>query len=48
MEDGADSQEEAPEDGPQLRDQVELHHFTQVGVITGSMGLELKTEKRAD
>lgn len=42
MEDGADAQEEAPEDGSQLRDQVELHHFTQVGVVAGSMGLELE------
>lgn len=42
MEDGADTQEEASEDGSQLRDQVELHHFTQVGVVAGSMGLELK------
>lgn len=41
VEDGADAQEEAPEDGPQLRDQVKLHHFTQVGVVAGSMGLEL-------
>lgn len=42
LEDGADAQEEAPEDGPQLRDQIELHHFTQVGVVTGSMGPELQ------
>lgn len=45
VEDWADSQEEAPEDGPQLRDQVELHHFTQVGVVAGSMGLELKKRR---
>lgn len=45
MEDGADAQEEAPEDGPQLGDQVELHHLTQVGVVAGSMGLELEKEK---
>lgn len=42
VEDRADSQEEAPEDGPQLRDQVKLHHFTQVVVITGGMGLKLE------
>lgn len=42
MEDGADAQEEAPEDGPQLGDQVKLHHFTQVGVVAGGMGLELE------
>lgn len=46
MEDGADAQEEAPEDGPQLRDQVELHHFTQVGVVAGSMGLELEKKEK--
>lgn len=45
MEDGADAQEEAPEDGPQLWDQVKLHHFTQVGVVAGSMGLELEVRK---
>lgn len=42
VEDGADAQEEAPEDGPQLGDQVKLHHFTQVGVVAGGMGLELE------
>lgn len=42
VEDGADAQEEAPEDGPQLRDQVKLHHLTQVGVIAGSVRLELE------
>lgn len=42
MEDGADAQEEAPEDGPQLRDQVKLHHLTQVGVVAGSVRLELE------
>lgn len=42
MEDGADAQEEAPEDGPQLRDQVELHHLAQVGVVAGGVGLELQ------
>lgn len=44
VEDRADAQEEAPEDGPQLRDKVKLHHFTQVGVVAGGMGFEL--EKR--
>lgn len=44
VEDRADTQEEAPEHGPQLGDQVELHHFTQVVVVAGGMGLEL--EKR--
>ena len=50
VEDGADAQEEAPEDGPQFRDQVELHHFTQLGVVAGSMGLELeiKNEKNVN
>lgn len=42
LEDGADAQEEASEDGPQLRDQVELHHLTQVGVVAGGVGLELE------
>lgn len=42
VEDGADAQEEAPEDGPQLRDQVKLHHLTQVGVVAGSVRLELE------
>lgn len=46
MEDGADAQEETPEDGSQLRDQVKLHHFTQVGVIAGCM--RLKLEKRVE
>lgn len=46
MEDGADAQEKAPEDGPQLRDQVKLHHFTQVGVVAGSVGLELEKKDR--
>lgn len=41
LEDCANTQEEASEDGPQLRDQIKLHHFTQVGVVTGSMGLKL-------
>lgn len=42
VEDGADAQEEAPEDGPQLWDQVKLHHLTQVGVVAGSVRLELE------
>lgn len=41
VEDRADAQEEAPEDGSQLWDQVKLHHFTQVGVVARCMGLEL-------
>lgn len=46
MEDGADAQEETPEDGPQLRDQVKLHHFTQMGVVARGMGLELEEKER--
>ncbi len=46
VEDGADAQEEAPEDSPQLGDQVKLHHFTQVGVVAGSVGLELKKKTK--
>lgn len=42
VEDGANAQEEAPEDGPQLRDQVKLHHLTQVGVVAGRVRLELE------
>lgn len=42
VEDRADAQEEAPEDGPQLRDKVKLHHFTEVGVVAGGMGFELE------
>lgn len=34
MEDAANAQKEASEHSPQLWDQVELHHFTQMGVIT--------------
>ncbi|MEQ2214364.1 hypothetical protein XENOCAPTIV_002923, partial [Xenoophorus captivus] len=45
LEDGSDAQEEAPENGPQLRDQIKLHHFTQLGVVTGSMGLKLQRRK---
>lgn len=45
VEDGTDAQEETPEDGPQFGDQVKLHHFTQLGVVAGSMGLELEKEK---
>lgn len=41
VEDEADAQEEAPEDCSQLGDQVKLHHFTQLGVVAGGMGLEL-------
>lgn len=41
VEDGADSQEEASQHSAQLRDQVELHHLTQVRVVTGGVGLEL-------
>lgn len=48
MEDRADAQEEAPENGPQLGDQVKLHHFTQVGVVAGGMGLELEKEERVE
>lgn len=46
VEDGADAQEEAPEDGPQLRDQVKLHHFAQVGVVAGSVRLKLEQKRR--
>lgn len=46
VEDGADAQEEAPEDGPQLGDQVKLHHFTQVGVVAGGMGLKLEKKRK--
>lgn len=42
VEDGADAQEEAPEDGSQLGDQVELHHLTQVVVVARSVGLKLQ------
>jgi len=45
VEDGADAQEEAAEDGPQLWDQIELHHLTQVGVVAGGVGLELEAER---
>lgn len=46
VEDGADAQEETPEDGPQLGDQVKLHHFTQVGVVAGGMGLKLEKKRK--
>lgn len=39
----ADAQKELPQDGSQLRDQVELHDLTQQRVVTGCMGLELST-----
>lgn len=45
VEDGADPQEEAAEDGPKLWDQVELHHLTQVGVVAGGVGLKLDRRK---
>lgn len=45
VEDGADAQEEAAEDGPKLWDQVELHHLTQVGVVAGGVGLKLDGRK---
>lgn len=48
MEDGTDAQEEAPEDGPQLGDQVILHHFTELGVVAGSMGLELEKREKLE
>lgn len=38
VEDGTYAQEETPQDGPQLGDQVKLHHFTQLGVEAGSVG----------
>lgn len=38
-----DSQKELPQHGSQLRDQVELHDLTQQWVVTGGVGLELKT-----
>lgn len=44
VEDGTDPQEETPEDSSQLGDEVKLHHFTQVGVVAGGMGLELEEE----
>lgn len=45
VEDGTYAQEETPEDGPQLGDQVKLHHFTELGVVAGSVGLELKKQE---
>lgn len=47
MEDETDAQEETPENGSQLGDQVKLHHFTELRVVTGSVRLELR-EKRID
>lgn len=47
VEDQADAHEETSEDGSQLWDQVKLHHFTQVGVVAGCMGLELEQKKGA-
>lgn len=46
MEDGTDAQEETPEDGPQLGDQVILHHFTELRVVAGSVGLELERREK--
>lgn len=46
MEDGTDAQEETPEDSPQLGDQIKLHHFTELRVVTGSMGLELERKEK--
>lgn len=46
VEDGTDAQEKTPEDGPQLGDQVILHHFTELGVVAGSMGLELDNREK--
>lgn len=48
VEDRADSQEEASEYGPQLRDQVELHHLAKVGVVAGGVWLELKGENKKE
>lgn len=48
VEDRADAQEEAPENGPQLGDQVKLHHFTQLGVVAGRMGLELEKKEKME
>lgn len=39
-----DAQEELPQHGSQLRDQVELHDLAQQWVVTGGMGLELSTQ----
>lgn len=39
-----DAQEELPQDGSQLRDQVELHDLAQQRVVTGCVGLELGTQ----
>lgn len=46
VEDGADAQKEASEYGPQLRDQVKLHHLAKVGVVAGGVWLELHRRKQ--
>lgn len=40
-EDGTDAQEETPEDGPQFRDQIKLHHFAKLRVVAGGVRLKL-------
>ena len=48
VEDGTDAEEEAAQHGAQLGDQVELHHLTQVGVVTGRVRLKLRRERGID
>lgn len=44
MEHQPDPQEELPQHGPQLRDQVKLHDLTQERVVAGGVRLELMGE----
>lgn len=42
LENQSNAQEKLAQDGPQLRDQVELHDFTEQRVIAGRVSLELR------
>ena len=44
----ADAQVELSQDGPELRDQVELHDLAQQRVVPGCMGLELRAAEGRD
>lgn len=40
MEDGTDAKEKSPQSSAKLRNEVELHHPTQMVVVAGGMRLE--------
>lgn len=42
VEDGTDAEEKSPQSSTELRNEVELHHLTQMVVVAGGMRLELR------